>query len=147
MVHRQIQDFGNVQVLETHLQGLAVKARPVAHIAGYIHIRQELHFNTQLPLPLAGLAATTVYIEGETPWFVPAHLALRHFGEQGADMVKQTSVSRWVGARRAPDGRLVDVDDLVQVLQPFDAVVGSGLGAGAVQLVRQFLVQDIHHQS
>ena len=45
------------------LKRLAVEAGAVADIAGDIHIRQELHLDAQLPLPLAGFAASAMHIE------------------------------------------------------------------------------------
>ena len=122
-VHGHVQHVGDVLIFEVHLQGLAVEARPVADVAGHVHIRQELHLDAQLALSLAGLAAPAVDVEREAPRLVAAHLALGQLGEQLADLVEQAGVGARVGARRAPDGRLVDVDDLVEVLQAFDAVV------------------------
>src|SRR3546814_4350583 len=48
-----------------------------------------------------------------------------------------------VGARRAADRRLVDVDDLVAVLDPLDGVVGAGKGARLVQAAGQRLVERL----
>ena len=132
-VDGQVQHFGDVHIFEAHLQGFAVEARPVADIAGHVHIRQELHLDAQLSLTLAGFAAPAVDVEREAPRLVAADLALGQFGEQVADLVEQAGVGAGVGARRAPDGRLVDVDDLVEVLQPFDAVVLARVGVRAVQ--------------
>src|SRR5690606_7312561 len=66
--------------------------------------------------------------------------------EEGANSVKGAGVRRGVGARRPADGRLVDVNDAVQVLDALDAVVGAWLFPGAVQLLRQRLVQDFVDQ-
>ena len=58
--------------------------------------------------------------------------------------VEHARVSRRVAARRATDGRLVDVDDLVELLRPVDAVMLSGAQLGAaVQPRRHALVQDL----
>src|SRR6185312_1128916 len=48
--------------------------------------------------------------------------------------------------RRAADRRLVDVDDLVDVLQPLDAVVRGGGERGAVELARDGVVQRVDQQ-
>src|SRR3546814_18424156 len=52
-----------------------------------------------------------------------------------------------VGARRAADRRLVDVDDLVDVLDPLDGVVGAGKGARLVQAAGQRLVERLDDES
>ena len=132
--------------LNSHLQRLAIEALAVADVAGHVDIRQELHFDAQLALALAGLAAAAVHVEGEAPGLVAAHLALRQLGEELADLVEHAGVGARIGARRAPDGGLVDVDDLVEMLDAVDALVFAGLGARAHQLVRQGVVQHLGHQ-
>ena len=130
-----------------HLQGLAVEACPVTDIAGHVHIRQELHLDAQLALPLAGFAAPAMHIEREASGFVAAHLAFRQLGEQLADLVEHAGISARVGARRAPDGRLVDVDDLVQYARcPRCAHIRPGWVCAPVQAWRQGVVEDIDHQ-
>ena len=112
-----------VFVAEQHLQGLAVEALAVADIAGHIHIGQELHFDSQFALSLAGFTAPAVHVERETPGLVAAHFAFGQFGIQFADLIEQACVRAGVRARRAPDRRLVNVDDLVEMLDPFDALM------------------------
>jgi hypothetical protein len=64
-------------------------------------------------------------------------------GEQLADVGKDAGVGGGVTARRAADGRLVDGDDLVEVLEALDVVVLAGQVAGAVVDLRQLLGQDV----
>ncbi len=81
MVNGHIEHIGDrVLFPEEHLQGLAVEARPMADVAGHIHIRQELHLDAQLALSLAGFAAPAVDVEREAPRLVAADLALRQLG-------------------------------------------------------------------
>ena len=60
---------------------------------------------------------------------------------------EQVGVGRRIGARRAADGRLVDVDHLVQILQPFDAVVLARPVLGPVHALGQRLVEHLDHQA
>src|SRR6202034_1673069 len=77
---------------------------------------------------------------------VAARLALGEAREPFADRREGARIGRRVRARRAADRRLVDVDDLVEVLDAFDAVVrGRGL-TGAVQPPRQRLVERVDQQ-
>ncbi len=122
MVDRHIQHVGDAITLELHLQGLAVEALAVADITRHIDIGQELHLDAQLTLALAGLAAPAMHVEGETPGLVAAHLAFRQLGEQLADLVEHAGIGPGVRARRAADGGLVDVDDLIQMFDAFDAL-------------------------
>ena len=67
-------------------------------------------------------------------------------GEPFADRREGAGVGRRVGARRAADRRLVDVDDLVDVLEALDAVVRGGRERGAVQLARHRVVERVDQQ-
>src|SRR5256885_10852106 len=97
------------------------------------HIRQEVHFHADHAVALAGLAASALDVEAETAGIVAAGAGLGHGGEQLAQRREQPGVGRRVGARRAPDRTLVDVDDAVDLLQALDALAGRGFHARAVQ--------------
>src|SRR5262249_54875071 len=94
-----------------------------AHRAGHPDVGQEVHVQAVGAVALTGLAAAARLVEAEPARLVAAHLRLGQFGEQGADLVEDLDVRRRVGARRPADGRLVDVDHLVDVLGPRDPVV------------------------
>ena len=103
-----------------HLQGLPVVAGAVADLAGHVDVGQEVHLDLDGAVARAGLAAAALDVEGEPARLVAADLGLGRGGEQRADVVEDAGVGGRVGARRAADGRLVDVDDLVEVVQPGD---------------------------
>jgi len=145
-VDGHIQHIRDAVALEMHLQGFAVEAGAVTDIAGHVNIRQELHFDAQFALALAGLAASAMHVERETAGFVAAHLAFGQFGKQPADLFEQAGVGGRVGTRRAPDRRLVDVDDLVEMFQAVNAFMFARLGMRAVQSGGQGIVEHVAHQ-
>ena len=51
-----------------------------------------------------------------------------------------------IRARRAADRRLVDGDQLVEMLEPFDPLVLAGLALAAVQIAVQRLDEDVVDQ-
>src|SRR5690606_12221043 len=53
---------------------------------------------------------------------------------------------RRVAARRPPDRRLVDVNDLVEVFHALDGIVSACRPASAMQQLSQPAVQHIEHQ-
>ena len=57
-------------------------------------------------------------------------------------MVEHPGVGRRVGSRRPPDRRLVDVDDLVDLVRPGDRAVPAGHVAGVVDPLGQRGVED-----
>ena len=101
-----------------------------------------MHFDFEQAVTRTRLAAAALDIERETARAVAARLGIRRLGEQIADVVEHTRIGRRVGARRAPDGRLVNVDDLIQILDADELVMRAGTGLCAVQLRCQLFVQD-----
>ena len=130
-----VEHLGDVLAAVGHLQRLAVVALAVADLAGHVDVGEEVHLDLDLAVALAGLAAAAAHVEGEAPRRVAAGLGLGRAGEQRADVVPQSDVGGRVRARGAPDGALVDVDDLVQLLQARDLAVGPGAAMGVVQPV------------
>src|SRR5205085_9517052 len=55
-------------------------------------------------------------------------------------------IGRRVGARRPSDRRLVDVDDLVDVFDPFDPVVVAGTVLGSRDHLGETAVEDLVHE-
>ena len=105
-----------------------------------------MHLDLDDAVALAGLAAAALDVEREAPGLVAARLRFRQAGEPFADRREGAGIGRGVGARGAADRRLVDVDDLVDVLEALDAVVRRGALAGIVQLARDRLVERVDQQ-
>ena len=127
LLHVHLQHVGDALALELHLQRLAVEAMALAHRAGDPDVGQEIHLQPVRAVALARLAAAAGDVEAEPARLVAAALRLGQLREQVADLVEHLDVGRRVRARRAADRRLVDGDQLVEMLEPFDAVVIAGL--------------------
>ncbi|MNJ57607.1 hypothetical protein D3C77_532020 [compost metagenome] len=124
----------DVLALVLDLQGFAVVALALAHVAGHVDVRQKVHFDLDQAVTLAGLAAPALDVEGETPRAIAARTGFRHAGEQFTNGCEQPGVGRRVRARCTADRALVDVDHLVQVLQAVAAVVRRRLQrTGAIE--------------
>jgi len=115
LVHGHVQCIGNARALVADLQRLSVVSPAVADLAGHIHIRQELHLDPYDSCPLAGLATPTAHVKGKASGPVTSHFGFRQCGIQLAQRPEYPGVGRRIGPRRAPDGRLINVDHLVQV--------------------------------
>ena len=142
LVDGHVQDVGDRLVLVTDLQGLPVVAGAVADLAGDVDVGQEVHLDLERAVALAGLAASALDVEGETPGSVAAHLRLGHGREDLADVVPHAGVGGGIGPRGTSDRRLVHVDHLVQVLHASHRLVPAGYAAGAVEAVGKHLVED-----
>src|SRR5437763_6818547 len=125
-----VEHVGDRAALELHLERLAVVAGAVAHVAGDVDVGQEVHLDLYEAVALARLATAALDVEAEAAGLVAARLALGQAGEPVADLGEGAGVSRRVGARGAADRRLVDVDDLVELLEPGDPVARAADDAG-----------------
>src|SRR5580765_2989108 len=102
-----------------------------------------MHLDLDDAVALAGPATPALDAEGEAPRLVAARLALGQPCEPLADRREGAGIGRRVRARRAADRRLVDVDDLVDVLEPLNTVVRGGRQRGAVELARHRAVERV----
>ncbi len=127
LLGREREDVGDVEALVAHLERLAVVALAAAHVARDVDVGQEVHLDRDLPAAAAVLAAAALHVEREAPRAVAAHPRVRHLRHELADRVEDVRVRGRVAAGRASDRRLVDVDDLVEVLEPLDPPVRPGL--------------------
>ena len=117
-----------------------------AHVAGDVYVGQEVHFHADLPVAAARLAAPALHVEAEPPRLVAALAGVRGHGEDVADLIEDFGICRRVGARRTPDGRLVDGHDALDGLHAVDAPDAAWLiHAGALRQ-REVLVQRVHHE-
>ena len=94
----------------------------------------------------AGLAAAALDVEAEAVGLVAAGAGVVGGGEHVADEVEHAGIGGGVGARRAADGRLVDGDDLVQLLHALDGIVVAGAQARTVELAGEGLEEYLVDQ-
>ncbi len=102
-----------------------------------------MHLDLDDAVALAGLATPALDVEGEAAGRIAAGLGLGEAGEPVADRGEGAGIGGGVRPRRPPDRRLVDVDDLVEMLQPIEPLEGGRGLAGAVQPPRHRLVKRV----
>src|ERR1700676_825414 len=113
-------------------QGLGVVSAAVADVALDPDVGQEVHLDLLLAVALARLAAAAGLVEAEAARMIAADLGLGKLSEKLANEIEDAGVRRRVGAGRIADRVLIDADDLVDVLQPENIVVGGAHWSGAV---------------
>ena len=146
LLDRHLEHVGDRLALEADLERLAVVALAVALLARHVDVGQEVHLDLDLPVAAAHLAAAALDVEREAARLVAARPRLLGLGEQLADLVEQPDVGGRVGARRAADRRLVDRDDLVELLEAGDPPVHPGALPRSVQPVGDRLVEHLVDQ-
>src|SRR5258708_18598191 len=143
---REVEDIGDGLAPEVHFERFAVVAFALAHLARHEHVRQEVHLDFHESVTLASLAAAAFHVERKSAGSVAADLRLRKLGEQLANRRKETGVGRRIGARRAADRTLLDVDDFVDVLHAGDALVRARQDARSVEVSRERSVEAVFDQ-
>ena len=121
LLDRHVEHLGDVLALERDVERVAVVALALAHLARHVHVGEEVHLDLDRAVALARLAAAALHVEGEAARAGSRAPSPPAWREQLADLVEHAGVGRRVRPRRAADRRLVDVDDLVEVLDALDA--------------------------
>src|SRR5437773_10656715 len=136
LADRQVEHLGDRSTLVMDLQRIAVVALAPALIADDEHVRKEMHLDAEETVAATGLAATAFDVEGKAPGPVAAYASIRRLGEELAYDREESRVRGRVGARRATDRRLVDIDHLVEKLPTLERVVLARARLRLVELAR-----------
>ena len=125
-VDGHVEQVGNRVALVAHGERFGVVAAAAADFAGDVHVGQKIHFDAAQAVALAGFAAAAFHVEAEAAGLVAALARFGQHGEEFADRGEDAGVGGGIRARRAADGRLVDLDDFVDVLGAFDFAERAG---------------------
>ena len=125
LAHAHVEHFGDVLALERHPQGGVVEAFAVAHLAGHVHVGEEVHLHDLEAVAFAGLAPSALDVERESTRLVAVGARFRRPREHVADAVEHLGVRGRIAPGRAADGLLVDLDDLVEMLDAAQRLVGA----------------------
>src|SRR3954468_16087950 len=110
-----------------HFQRLPVKAFAIANRTGHEQIGQKVHFDFLDALPLAFLAPPALHVKAESPAFETALLGLARAGEHLANFVEHADVRGGVTTGRSTDCRLIDRNNLVDLIHASQARVWTRL--------------------
>src|SRR5712671_6980436 len=133
--HRHIEDLSDALALVLYFERVAVVALARTYFAGDINVGQEVHFDADDAIALTRLAASALDVEREAAGSVTPHPRLRKLSKQLANGREQAGVGCGIRSRRAADGALIDVDDLVEMFHTLDAFDGAGAFATAAEFL------------
>src|SRR5665647_2453529 len=108
----QAEDLVDILAVPADVEDLLFEALALAGVADEADVRKELHLDDLDPGPLAVFAAAAGRVERKETGPESHELGLAGIAEQGADAVHSLGVGGRDGARRRAEGRLVDHDDL-----------------------------------
>src|SRR5204862_263375 len=139
----ELEYVGDALAPKAHLECLSVVALPLAHLARNVDVREEVHLDLHQPIALARLAPPALHVEREASRPISADLRFRQLGKQLADRREQARVGGRIRSWRAANRALIDVDDLIDVLEPRYAPVRARNHARSVEMPRQRAMQDV----
>lgn len=126
IVDGHVEDVGDGLSLIFYFQGLPIITGAVADFTGHVDVGQEVHFDADDAVALAGFTAAALDVEAEAAGFIASDLGFRRLAVELADGIEDARIRRRIGPRRPADGRLVDVDDLIDVFNPFEGLEFPG---------------------
>src|SRR5882672_3599239 len=142
-----VEQVGNRVSFVPDRKCLGVVAAAAADFAGYVHVGQEIHFDAAQAIALARLAAAALHVEAEAAGFVAALPRFGEHGEEFADRREDAGVGCGIRARRAADGRLIDLDHFVDLRGAFNRAERAGAFHRAVERLRERAIENVVHQS
>jgi GMP synthase (glutamine-hydrolysing) len=124
-------------------QPFPVIALAAADLTRHIDIRQEMHLDLDDAVAGARLTAPAFFIEAETSFIVAFCLGIRRCRKQIPDQIKCPRIGCRIGTRRPPDRRLVDRDNLIELLDALDGFMFSRNRVCSVQLLCQRFIKNL----
>ena len=85
-----------------------------------------MHLNFNDTVSLTGLTSSAFDVETETARLVTAHAGFGRFGEEFSNKCKNAGVGAWIGPWGSSDGRLIDIDDFVNIFESLYATMVTG---------------------
>ena len=144
--HGHVEHVGDAFVAIFHLQRFAAITLAFADIAGDVNVGQKVHFNLDDAIALAGFAASALDVERETPRCIAARFSVWQSSKPFADRRKRARIGGWIRAWCAANGRLVNIDDLVEMFKTVDALMRCGMLGSAIQFAGHGFVERVNDQ-
>ena len=146
-LHRHFQHIMDALALVFYLQCLPVIPAALADFTGHKDIRQEVHLNFQDTIAFTGFTPATLDVEGKASAGIALEFGVRCLGKQFPDIGKHTGIGGRIGTRCPSDGRLVNVNNLVQLLNALQAIVIARLDSGGGKGLGQRFVEHLIDQA
>ena len=143
LLHVHLEDFGDRLSFVTHLERFSLEAGPLADGTGHPHIGEEIHLQAVRTPTFARLAAAVGDVEAEAARLEAAHFRFGQLREQVANQVEELDVRGRIGPRRPADGRLVDVDGFIELIEAGDFAVRAGPTFALVQIAVECFPENV----
>src|SRR4029077_15761997 len=129
LIDSHLEDIADRFSLESDFEGLPVIPLAAAYVASDMKVGEVVHQDLALAEALAGFAAPPLGVEAEPAGAVATDLGLAGHRKHTPYLVKQAGGRGPRPARAAADRALIDLHELVDRLEPHDALPTSDAGA------------------
>ena len=115
----------------------------MTHLAVHVDVGEEVHFDGDGSVPGTVLTPAALDVEAETTRLIAAHFCLLGLRKESTDFVKDTGVRGWITPRGAANGRLIDVDNFVEVVHTLDSGVEARYVSCTVESVCEGPIHNV----
>ena len=147
LIHGHFQYISNAFSFKGCFQGFPIVTFPLTNLTGNIDIRQEVQFDLDDTIPLAGFTTPALYIKAKAAFFVSPGFGLFAFGKDFPNGIEYTGIGCRIASGSTADRALINGNDLIQILQASDLGIIFRHHFGAVQLVGQGMIKNIIDKS
>src|ERR1700736_2183955 len=116
-----------------HRQSFRIVAAATAHFAHDVYVGKKIHLDAPQAVTLASLAAATLHVKTKTSGLVSALARFRKHRKKIANGRENACISCGIRTGSSADRRLVDLDDLVDLLCPKDFAMRGDWLHGAIK--------------
>ncbi len=99
-----------------------------------------------MPSPRQASQRPPLTLKENRPGLYPRSFDSGRLANKRSDGRKQVGVGGRVRAGRATDGRLIDIDDFIQIFEPFDGIVTAWFFARPIHALGDSPIQRVDHQ-
>jgi len=128
-----VEDIGDGMASVLDLQSLSIVALALTDFAGDVDVGEEMHLDLDDAVTFARLAPSSFDVEAESARTVASDLCFGKLGKEVPYVREEPGVGGRIGTRGPSDGRLVDVDDFVDVFHTLDGLIGKGGGLTSIE--------------
>lgn len=119
-VNGEVEGFRDVEPAETDFERFPVVALSVTGRAFDVDVAEKLHVELDHAISLAPFTPAARRVEAEAVGRVSSYLCERSLGVKASQQIKKFGIGGRIGPGTAPDGALVDADDLIEVFDATD---------------------------
>src|SRR5258708_1833338 len=140
---RQIENIADGVAFVALGERFRIVAEAGEDFAKSVKVGEEIHRDAAQAVALAGFASAAFYVEAEAAGAVAAFARFGKHRKKLADGREDSRIRGGIRTRSAADGRLINFDDLVDLIGADDFAMRAGRFLGAIEFLREGAVENV----